>query len=362
MNVAAVEIGYSKVMTNDKKKETVVFDTIVASGKKTDEQHGMLGTKDVSYITVNGNQKIVGPDAGSYTEATRKTMVFTDTFSQTDDYMALLLGALDRTNMDVIDILTLGLPYAWCASTKDSVIAKATGKHIVDNRTIHVKDVRVFDQPRAAMLAIFFDVMGKIPEARTGNTLLIDAGHYTVDYCVAEKAKIAEKKCGSERAGGARLVEEMSALAQEKCAKVFKTPRRVDHAMREFKEALDGENCLDTFPDGYMKVSDRSYRIGRQNFTYKDMCEILDVADETIKNAIEKIEEKVDLDDIDVVVCVGGGMAYYETAIRAFINNGDTNCSDINIHVAAKELRRSVVCEGLYHSAVTISRHQKRKS
>jgi plasmid segregation protein ParM len=266
---------------------------------------GMLEKRDTRVVEVNGKLFEVGPDS-SLVQAISGARRITDNYIESEEYLALLRGAIDYCKESTIHTLVLGLPVTH-SRHKDKIekLKKlASGKHIYPGgyeKTVH--DVVVVDQP----LGCFIDYMcsfNRIKEYSNKRTLCLDPGQYTFDWLTCIGMKKIENECDSHVYSMQRALDTISKAISDELGFHFNNDHYLEQAMERGVIKLDkNEYPIDRF------VTDEvvSYRNDAIGMMYK-----------RLKN-VELIEN----------VIVGGGAArFFLPAIKSAFSNQNIIVSD----------------------------------
>eukprot|EP01093_Parvamoeba_rugata_P016282 TRINITY_DN5_c0_g4_i3.p3 TRINITY_DN5_c0_g4~~TRINITY_DN5_c0_g4_i3.p3 ORF type:complete len:153 (+),score=19.19 TRINITY_DN5_c0_g4_i3:624-1082(+) len=145
--IRAAELGFgtSSIVTGvvDGEPYILTYSSIVT---QVDEGKTVLtARRDTVEINVKGKVYVVGPDAKLIVDKT-SSRVLDSCYVDSDQYKALLFGALVLMNEQEIDLLVLGLPVDnW--SKRDASMKLVEGTHIIDEKEFKVKKVWIIAQP-----------------------------------------------------------------------------------------------------------------------------------------------------------------------------------------------------------------------
>ena len=136
--IRAVDVGYG----NTKYIRNVIDGIAVADhfpsivNRPSVNKNSFQESEDIYQVVVNGNTYEVGPGVDAALEGGVRIMH--DNYIETEDYMALLYGAISQMNVDVIDLLVVGLPVDLMGSKRAILEKILTGTHRVGNRDVQV--------------------------------------------------------------------------------------------------------------------------------------------------------------------------------------------------------------------------------
>ena len=131
----------------------------------------------------------VGPEATLATDRFRATQLH-DGYTETDEYRALVAGALHYMKQPAIDLLVLGLPVAQYVLRRAALEKAMTGAfEIGRGRQVTVRKVLVVAQPQGALFSYAAD-SGQLAETLGQRSLVIDAGTRTFDWLVTQGMRV----------------------------------------------------------------------------------------------------------------------------------------------------------------------------
>ena len=138
-------------------------------------------------------------------------------FVSSPEYLALFYGALSRVHGNVVTHLVTGV----CVDHfKDKTMLAAlrahmSGRHLIfPGRSIEVRKVTIVEKPAGAFLAhIDKQPLGY---AMHDSLLVIDCGHFSVDWIMAAAGNFRNKVAGSSRSGGSVVIDAMRGILRER--------------------------------------------------------------------------------------------------------------------------------------------------
>lgn len=204
IETCAIDVGYSNVKYTSGRVEaggsvemrTGHFPAIAPVVPSLALQAGP-GSKgaDGTLVTLGGTRYFAGRSVKFHVSGTDPRTVPAN-YCETDEYMALLRGALHYIAQDsgarqtlVIEQLVLGLPLTTFRKYRESMPARFEGDHVLESigsserLIVHVKKVLVVVQPMGALYQLGASSSSL---ASSGWTLVVDAGGGTLDWFVSE--------------------------------------------------------------------------------------------------------------------------------------------------------------------------------
>lgn len=288
--VRSVDVGYG----NTKYIQDVINGKIVARHfasivhRPSSDNGSFPDSRDIYPVTVDGKHYEVGPGLDSALEG--DVRVLHDNFIDTDDYMALLYGALSQMNVAEIDLLMVGLPVDLMSSKKAELENKLEGTHQIQGKTVIVRKANAIAQPLGGFTSFSKDksLMG---ELNTTRNLLIDPGFFTVDFLVSTGLREIKGKSGSHPSGVSAYLKGIAkALSKDKSIN-FTNLSHIDEGLRTGQFKLYGQN------------------VDLKKYHKQALAEI--------KPAVEAIANKVgDGRSIDRIILVGGGSDLFLDLIK----------------------------------------------
>jgi plasmid segregation protein ParM len=311
-SITAIDLGYGHVKfatrgASDGPMSS--FPSYVGIGTGGTSQFALqgLGRIDVVNVVVNGRQYVVGPDA-ALVRSTAADRNRDTSYSTSDQYMALMLGAFWQLKQTVIDVLVIGLPMNTLQIHAKTLKEKMLGVHTIpnfmtgnrgdgtDNLVVSVKDVYVIGQPVGALM----DVCRTTPEITGGSAIVLDMGFNTLDLLCMENRKPRSDRSDAFPGGVAGYIDEIARSVNEWVKKTYpditdqlRLPsHHYEKALKENKPLQTGLGPIDLQPHAK-------------------------VAESRIEQYMDQVAAKLGIySDISVAVLAGGGARLIENAFR----------------------------------------------
>lgn len=227
--VAAIDLGHGHVkaatrINRDARIETS-FPSFVGTSSALSQGASSLQELDVVPVTVKGRQFIVGKDS----ERVRQPGSDRNRdpgYCATDEYKALMLGALWTLQRHEIDVLVVGLPLTTLAKHRQKLEQIFTGEHEVPafdapfgGRTvkIKVKRVMVLGQPFGA----FMNSLVRHEHLASEKVLLLDLGYNTLDQLVVSNGQPVPTLTDAYNGGVAGFFDEIAAALEQEAAETY---------------------------------------------------------------------------------------------------------------------------------------------
>jgi plasmid segregation protein ParM len=314
--IRAIDLGYggTKFTINDTTDGNLmcsIFPSVAALASDLDlTANGLTQKRDTVVVEVNGKHYEVGPDV-LLANANRSNRNLHEDYIREDAYRALMYGALSFMNVDVIDMLVLGLPVRYLNTRQQELKEMFEGTHKVAlDRMVTVKNVLVVAQPIGGFIdhAMRNDLFNQYKHE---TNLLIDQGFYTLDWMVAKGLKPIEQRCGGTRIGVSAMLKEIGKSLSKEVKRDIENINIIDEAVR----------------NGY-------YRKGQSTI---DMGHHLGQANALISEALSALFSSIDSDaDINNIVLSGGGSFLIAQKIRERFPDHDVIVADNPVFANAR--------------------------
>lgn len=295
ITVRAIDVGFgqTKYVTGSEggRVECAHFPSLAFYSPLRPKGDSLGGRRRTVCVPVGSMFYEVGPDVELAADRFRGRQLH-DGYSATDEYRALMAGALSYMKQDVIDLLVVGLPVATYLSQK-TVLEKATiGVFDVGRkRRVEVRRVLVVAQPQGA-LAAYAAGVDSPPKALAAKTLIVDVGSRTFDWLVVRGGRVVARMSHSVNRG---LFDVLRGIAEALSAEIgaeYSDLEALDAALRS---------------GGILRVYQKDYDLKR----FATL--VAKVADEAVSAMLSRIDTT---HDVDTIVLVGGGAQLFGKAIR----------------------------------------------
>jgi plasmid segregation protein ParM len=261
----------------------------------------MDGTKNTGTghrVLINDVEWVGGIDPAAIPSYAR---VMDSSYPKTDEFLALARAALSAVGAPVVESLVIGLPVAQSQNDeeRDALVQRLVGRHYIrDSFVVDVQNVLVVAQPAGAFTAYNESMsrLGKEHQINATDTILIvDPGHYSLDWIVYRKG-FNHKAAGSTTSAGDVIVTS----AARKLSKQYGV--RVSAARLE-----------SAILDGLPKLTVGTVEIAYQEALEAEAMEIVEANLKTILGSIRSVSES---DGVDAILVAGGGAKLFSGALQ----------------------------------------------
>lgn len=273
------------------------FPSLAPRHAGVDLSMSILGRRDTVVVTVEGTEYEVGPDSVDLdgNDASRN---LNDQYIYSDQYRAVLYGALHYMGMSSIDLLVVGLPLSsmhMASKLKELV----EGTHDLNSfETVTVKEALVLPQPMGALYYCLSRAKQdpRFEWLKEERNLIIDPGYLTFDFLFSNGDKIVENRSSAHVGGVSKVLRAVAESISLKHGIRYENLSAIDSAIRRGKFKING-----TAEDigAHLK---HAYSVAEASVTY-------------MKNIVG------DGSDIDNIILVGGGSHIYKDAVAAAYKN-----------------------------------------
>lgn len=341
--VRAVDVGRgnTKYIAGFKNGEPLcaMFPSQAHPSEAAYEMDGWGTSRKTVSIPVDGLVYEVGPDVHLAADVFNSNVLQHDRYTETPEYLALVLGALHYMQVDAIDLLIVGLPVA-TFKLKRHVAAlerRLAGEHEMGKgRKIQVRRVKAIAQPAGALM--YYGLMqNRVAQLRKERSLIVDPGRRTFDWIVTQGMQQIDKRSHSVPRGMHDVLHALIDGISRNTGAHFREYEMVDTALRTGKKLV---------------IYQKEY----------DLSQHLALARKVPEQAVAEMMHYVgDAGDIRNIVQVGGGAFFYKPALRsAFPNHSIHELKDpIFANVKGFQYAGMELAKSLLASKVLASTHQR---
>jgi len=293
--VRAIDVGHKNVKSVIKTGEAIVCRVFpacapVASGRDLSDTLGRK--RQTILVDVDGITYEVGPDA-LLTANVAPAHNMDDDYCLSDEYLALVRGALAYMKVVTVDLLVVGLPVTTFEMHKAALGKRLTGQHpFRDGKVVLIKEVKVLAQPHGALIDYALSD-ASMQALRRQRNLIIDCGARTFDWLVTQGLKIMEQRSHATNRGMYDVLQVLAAEIGRRRNIQFYDYERLDLALRTRTNPL---------------VCGKEY----------DLAPHLPVAKKISHDAVTVLRRYVqDGSDIDNIILSGGAAFFFKEALRS---------------------------------------------
>jgi len=287
--IRAIDLGYGRVkltknVDENGAVETYSFPSICTIQSAKSISNGVLNERKTINVIQNDVTYEVGQDAHLNADAHTKR-VLNDKYIQSNEYFALMKGALKLMDVDQIDVLVLGTPVSNYEKTKSVLKKNWTGEIAIDDQnSILIKQVKVYPQPLGGLVH-FCSETNQQTDFMFKRNLVIDPGYYTLDWLITEDMKSVKGSGSCE--GGMNFFIKAIADAFGTNSNNLITCKKIDNFFTQNEPFLFGGSDF-------------------------DLNIYLPFAHSVVDNAISQmLNEITEVDNIENIILVGGAAGIY---------------------------------------------------
>lgn len=296
---AAVDVGFGQTKWAVRLESEIInggFPSLAPTAtevtlQNTDSQFQKPNTVRVE---IDGINYEVGPGADLAMSASNSGRSLSDEFPLTNNYKALLMGALYYAGISRVDYLTLGLPVHTMSKYADELKKIKFDDYLVNGQKISVGKIIVIPQP-VGSLAMFAASNNQI--INNGATrLILDPGYVTTDWVVAQGYQMVNSRSGGRMGGVSNVYKNIASLiAKQFGQEQFGKIERIDQAF----------------------VSGKDFRYYGKIVDKEMLDKYLALSRTVIEEIVSDIKARVgDTEDIDAILIAGGGASFFAPVVK----------------------------------------------
>ncbi|WP_227470636.1 PRTRC system protein D [Massilia sp. YMA4] len=259
------------------------------------EQDGWSARRKTVGIPIGKLIYEVGPDVALAADVFNAAVLQHDRYCESDEYLALLLGAIHYMDVPVIDLLIVGLPVATFKLRKvvTALERRLTGQHALGGtRSVTVAKAKAVPQPVGALMSYGL-LQNRLAEVRKERSLIVDPGRRTFDWLVTQGMQQIEKRSHSVNRGMFDVLQSIADGIGRSTSSQFRDFDAIDIALRTRKRPV-------VFQSEY------------------DIEQHLPLARKIPEQAVAEMMRYVgDAGDIKNILLVGGGAFFFKPALKA---------------------------------------------
>ncbi|MFC0403157.1 PRTRC system protein D [Paraburkholderia rhizosphaerae] len=263
---------------------------LAASRMLSSYGENVLASRKVAIICVEGIEYEVGPDV-SLTAAYGNTgRALSNDFVLSDNYAALLAGAMHFSGVTQIERLVLGLPVHNMQRFSTTLKERFAGEIDAGAHRVSVEKVVVIPQPLGSLVSASSNRQNEF--GRDSAHLVVDVGYFTTDWVYANGFTMDDKRSGGIPGGASQIYQRIAGLVARDEGEAVEDLERIDKALRERTPFFFYGKDIDLDP-------------------------YLEKSQPLIAGVVKEMQNNVgQLTNVRSIVLSGGGAALYSHAIR----------------------------------------------
>ena len=274
--------------------EYLSFPSLAPRHTGMDLSMSILGKRDTVVVNVDGTKYEVGPDSSDLdtNDASRN---LNDQYIHTEQYKAVMYGALAYIGEKEIDLLVVGLPLSnmqASAKLKELVV----GSHkVTDEMTVTIKDALVLPQPLGGLYYCMSlkDQREEFEFLSDEMNLVIDPGFLTFDFLLSNGEKVIENRSSAHTGGVSKVLRSIAESISTKFGIKYENLSAIDKGLRRRKIKINGET--------------------------EDLMEHIKNTRSVLEGSVNYMRNIVgDGSDVDNIILLGGGAHIYQKTIEAY--------------------------------------------
>lgn len=253
---------------------------------------------DGAVVTLGGTRYFAGKGVAFHSSGSEPRTVPSN-YCESDEYMALLCGALHYIAKDVgakqsmvIETLVLGLPLSTWRQHHKALATRATGEHVLGalgdgeaKLLVQVKHVSVIVQPLGAL---YHHGIGTSEKALEGWTMVVDAGGGTLDWFVSHRMQPNWPRSGAHNKSMLACCYAVADQINPDWKDQFEIVNRIDFALRNSSD--------------YFEVQGVKYQLVK----YRAAVDVV------LREAVNKMMASVTkTDNLDYILVTGGAAGLF---------------------------------------------------
>lgn len=296
-SVFAIDVGYGNTKYAHRSASGTVATGMFPSLAPLATTHSLSGDGEAVFasskvvnITIDKNEYEVGPDVSLSAAYGKTGRALADDYVLTDNYAALLFGAIHFAGVTHIDRLVLGLPVHNMKKYSTPLKERFAGEHAFGAGRVVIDKVVVIPQPLGSL--VFASSTRGDHFNRDDAHLVIDVGYFTTDWVYANGFAMDNRRSGGMPGGASQIYQRVARLISLEVDDNVNEIELIDKALRERRPfVLYGKDI--------------------------DLSRYLERADPVIADVVQQVQNSVgDLRNVRSIILSGGGAALYAAAIR----------------------------------------------
>ena len=295
--VFAIDVGYGNTKYAYRAESGAVTTGIFPSlaplaptRRFSGDAESVFGARKVATITIGRIEYEVGPDVPITAAYGRTGSALADDYVLSDNYAALLFGAIHFSGVTRIKYLVLGLSVHNMEKYSAVLKERFVGEHDFGHGCVMVEKVVVIPQPLGSLVLVASSRAGRL--GYDDAHLVVDVGYFTADWVYANGFTMDHNRSGGVPGGASQIATRIAKLISNDEGERVDDIERIDKALREKTPFFFyGKNI--------------------------DLAPYVELAAPIIAAVAMEVQNRVSpLPDVRSIILSGGGAALYAMAIR----------------------------------------------
>jgi plasmid segregation protein ParM len=295
----AVDVGFGQTKWAVKLDGVIItggFPSLapISSGVTVSTNESMGGKRNTVKVVVGNTSFEIGPDSHLAKSEASTGRSLSEEFPTTNNYKALLLGALHYSGATHVPYLALGLPVHTMPLYADVLKKTFVGRHDINGRTIQVDNVIVIPQPVGTLA--MYSTLNRAAVNNGQTRLIVDIGYVTTDWVVAKGYNMIDGRSGGRMGGVSNVLK---------------------HIAEQISNTYGGgkydniEDINDSF------VNKKALEYYKYTISVDELHSFLAKSSPIISDVVKEIKTRIGgSQDIHTILLTGGGAAFYEKVIE----------------------------------------------
>ncbi|TCG00967.1 plasmid segregation protein ParM [Paraburkholderia strydomiana] len=250
----------------------------------------VLTSRNVATMMIDEVEYEVGPDVPLTAAYGNTGRALSNDFALSDNYAALLAGAIHFSEVTHIERLVLGLPVHTMHKLAEKLKERFTGTWDFGAGRVTVDKVVVIPQPLGSLVSASGNRQKEF--GRDSAHLVVDVGYFTTDWVYANGFTMDDRRSGGMPGGASQIYQRIAGLLARDQDEEVEDLELIDKALRERTPFRFNGNEIDLDP-------------------------YLEKSQPLITGVVKEMQNNVgQLTNARSIILSGGGAALYAPAIR----------------------------------------------
>jgi plasmid segregation protein ParM len=295
--VFAVDVGYGNTKYAHRAASGTIatgmfpsLTPLAASRTLSGYGESVLSARKVSTIVIDHVEYEVGPDVPLTAAYGNTGRALADDYVLSDNYAALLFGAIHFSGVTHIERLVLGLPVHNMKKYSADLKERFAGELDFGAGRVTVDKVVVIPQPLGSLVLASSNRQHEF--GRDVAHLVVDVGYFTTDWVYANGFTMDDNRSGGMPGGASQIYQRIASLVARDQGDEVEDIERIDKALREQTPFFFYGTNIDLAP-------------------------YLEQAQPLISGVVKEMQNNVGrLPNVRSIILSGGGAALYAAVIR----------------------------------------------